>query len=182
MKHQMNRRDFLIGSGVVLWLPSARADLYDDYINSTSKIPFVAFLARGGFPGHAFVGIGVSLNAGLIVYERLFGYYPVGGDKVAEAKLVFGKTSGTLDYKWKDTDWSQNYRVSVDKAKHDAAIAVADQWLKNDPKYNLFAAGGKNCSSFAGEVARAVGLKVPEGAGTMLPIDYISRLRKANGG
>ena len=178
----MKRRTWLLGTGMATWLPLARADLYDDYINSVSKQPFVAFLGRGGFPGHAFVGIGVQLNAGLRVYERFMGYYPVGGDKVSEVKLVLGKASGMLDYQWKDTSWTQEYRVNVDPVEHAAAIAVADTWRSNDPKYNLFASGGKNCSSFAGEVAKAVGLKAPSGAGLMLPVAFIIKLREANGG
>lgn len=161
---------------------SAQADLYDDYINSSSKSPFVAFLARDGFPGHAFVAVGVHLDSGLMVYERFFGYYPISDSKLAEAKLVFSKTTGQLDYKWKDTAWQVNYRVAIPEDKKSAVMAVVDKWKSNDPKYNLFALGGKNCSAFAGEVAVAAGLKVVDGAGSMLPIDYIKKLRQANGG
>jgi hypothetical protein len=182
------RRILLGTGGLMLALAScliparARGDLYDDYINSTSKKAFVAFLARGGFPGHAFVAVGMELEASLLVYERFFGYYPVADNKVAEAKLAFGKTTGRLDYKWKDTAWDANYRVAVSDDKKAAVIAVVDRWKSNDPKYNLFAQGGKNCSAFAGEVATAAGLKPISGAGSMLPIDYIKRLRAANGG
>jgi hypothetical protein len=179
----IRRRQFIVVMPFLVAAPCvARADLYEDYINSTSKLPFVAFLARGGFPGHAFVGIGTQLEAGLIIYERFFGYYPTGEDKVAEAKLVFGKATGALDHKWKDTAWDVNYRIRVDDTKKKAALDVADKWKSNDPKYNLFGLGGKNCGSFAAEVAAAAGLKAPAGAGLMLPVDYIKRLRAANGG
>ena len=78
-----SRRQFLRGLIVVplfgLWSGTATADLYDDYTNSVSRQPFVAFLARPSEgdvdkPGHAFVGIGVELDNGLTVYERLLGY------------------------------------------------------------------------------------------------------------
>ena len=183
MENWIARRRFVFSlPALALVLGRANADLYDDYINSTSKQPFVIFIARKGAPGHAFVGIGVQLNAGLIVYERFFGYYPTGGDKFAEAKLVFGKTSGALDYKWKDTQWDVTYRKDVDETRKQAAVAVFDKWKSNDPKYNLFSLGGKNCSSFAAEVAKALALNTPAGAGAMLPFDYIEKLRKANGG
>lgn len=176
-----SRRQFLALAAASLIPEAATADLYDDYINSNSKQPFIAFLARKGVPGHAFVGIGVRLEAGLTVYERFFGYYPVASGTASEVKLVFGKVSGALDYKWKDTAWDEAYIVQVDDARKASAIAVADKWKGADPKYNLFASGGKNCSTFASEVAAAVGLKVPSGAGSMLPSTYIEKLKKANG-
>ncbi|HRD89175.1 MAG TPA: hypothetical protein PK752_13115 [Accumulibacter sp.] len=176
-----SRRQLLALAAISLIPKVATADIYDDYINSASKQPFVAFLARKGIPGHAFVGIGVRLEAGLIVYERFFGYYPAANGAASEVKLIFGKASGALDYKWKDTAWDEAYVVQVDDARKASAIAVADKWKGADPKYNLFASGGKNCSTFASEVAAAVGLKVPSGAGSMLPATYIEKLKKANG-
>lgn len=178
---QLARRGFLLATCGLAALPRrASADLYDDYINSTSKEPFVAFLARGGVPGHAFVAIGVRLNAGLEVYERFFGYYPAGDGKLSQAKLVFGKESGKLDYRWADLSWDETYRVSIDDTKRAAALAVIERWRSKDPKYNLFALGGKNCSVFASEVAVAIGLKAASGPGAMLPVDYIRALRRIN--
>lgn len=176
-----SRRQFLALAAALLIPEVAIADLYGEYINSTSKQPFVAFLARKGVPGHAFVGIGVRLEAGLTVYERFFGYYPAASGKASEVKLVFGKVSGALDYKWKDTAWDEAYVVQVDDVRRASAIAVADKWKGADPKYNLVASGGKNCSTFASEVASAVGLMAPSGAGSMLPASYIEKLKKANG-
>lgn len=176
----LTRRDLLMGLGAAGTLRVARADLYDDYINSKSKQPFVAFLARKGLPGHAFVGVGVRLEAGLVVYERFFGYYPTGANKAEQTKLVFGKTSGALEHRWADTSWDLNYVVQVDDTKKAAALKVADTWRSNDPKYNLFAREGKNCSSFAAEVAVAAGLVAPSGAGSMLPINFIEKLKVAN--
>ena len=172
----------MVLAGSVVVVGTSRADLYDDYINSRSKHPFVVFLARGGFPGHAFVGTGVDLEAGLRVYERFYGYYPITGDKVAAIKLALGKTSGAIEYKWKDTSWDVNYLVPIDDAKKAAILAVLDRWKSDDPKYTLVASGGKNCSSLAGEMAEAAGLKTVGGAGTMLPVEYVRKLKAANGG
>jgi hypothetical protein len=175
------RRDLLVLLGLTSFAKRALADLYDDYLNSPSKKPFVAFLARGGVPGHAFVGLGVTLEAGLRVYERFYGYYPVGDDKAEVKKLVLGKTSGAIDHKWKDTSWEVSYIASIDNKARETVVSVLEQWKVDDPKYNLFASGGKNCSSLAGEVATAAGLKAPSGAGSMLPVDYIRKLKASNG-
>ena len=54
----------------------ARADLYDDYINSVSKKPYVQFVGRKGTTsslGHSFIGAGLELEAGLLLLERVFG-------------------------------------------------------------------------------------------------------------
>ena len=91
----LSRRAILAAVGS-LGASTARADLYDDYINSTSKRPFVAFLARKGVPGHAFVGVGVDLESGLRVYERFFGMYPDSAGKMSSVNLIFSKTSGRL--------------------------------------------------------------------------------------
>lgn len=177
----LSRRDLLTMMGLASVAQSALADLYDDYLNSPSKKPFVAFLARSGVPGHAFVGLGVSLEAGLRVYERFYGYYPAADDKAEVKKLVLGKTSGAIDYKWKDTSWEVSYIAAIDNQAREAVVSILERWKVDDPKYNLFASGGKNCSSLAGEVATAAGLKAPSGAGSMLPVDYIRKLKAANG-
>jgi hypothetical protein len=161
-------------------ISAVRADLYDDYLNSTSKQPFVAFLARSGTPGHAFVGVGVKLNAGLLVYERFFGYYPGASGAAEQAKLVLGRTTGALEHKWADTSWDVSFTFNIDDNQRKKALAVADKWKQSDPQYNLFAQGGKNCNSFAAEVATAVGLKAPPGPGTTLPPAYIQKLKDAN--
>ena len=179
---RLSRRKLLAWLSLGTLAAPVRADLYDDYINSTSKQPFVAFLARRGVPGHAFVGIGVTLEAGLTVYERFLGFYPLLDGTPADAKLVFGQTSGALDFKWHDLAWDEKYVVTVDDSKKAAALAVADTWRQSGSQYNMFAAGGKNCSSFVGEVATSIGLKAPGGAGSMFPADYIRALREANGG
>jgi hypothetical protein len=181
----VRRRVILAVIACNLMPAAAYADLYDDYINSVSKRPFVAFLARNspgssGFPGHSYVGIGVELDNGLLVYERLFGYFPVSESVLNEVKAVFTNVSGDLHSKIEDVAWQVELRIPVDSAKHDAALAVADRWKASDPKYNLLANGGKNCSSFAAEVAQAVGLKTPSGAGSTLPVNYIMALKKLN--
>ena len=68
---QISRRALLLATGLTSFIGTARADLYDDYINSSSKVPFVAFLARSPSvdgPGHAYVGLGVEVDNGNVIY------------------------------------------------------------------------------------------------------------------
>ena len=183
MNSRTSRRNALSLLGTLGLLAAAwpaRADPYDDYLNSKSKQPFVSFLGRRGAPGHAFVAVGVKLEAGLIIYERFYGYYPAEGGKANVVKLAFSKVSGKLDHQWADTKWEEEYQVNISDEQREAALKAFDRWKANDPKYNLFASGGKNCSSFAAEVATAVGLKAPAGAGSNFPADYIVKLKAAN--
>ena len=163
----------------------AKSDLYDEYINSVSKSPFVAFLARGpdiptSLAGHAFVAIGIEIDNGVRVYERIFGYYPSDDGTITMVKSVFTKVDGALKYKLSDTTWDVEYRISIDSDQRASAIATIDNWAKNDPKYNVIANGGKNCTSLISEVASALGLRIPDGAGNTRPVQYIEALRKLN--
>ncbi|SDA34240.1 hypothetical protein SAMN02799622_05738 [Methylobacterium sp. UNC378MF] len=181
----IHHRRLFIGLAFAFCCQNARADLYDDYTNSKSKRPFVSFLARNtegssSKPGHSYVAVGVELDNGLRVYERIFGYYPKSDAVFEEVKAVFTKVVGDIKYKLPDVIWTVELNVPTDEAGHKAALSVMEAWLKNDPKYQLFANGGKNCSAFAGEVAEAIGLKVPSGAGSKFPVTFISELRALN--
>ena len=181
--HMDLTRRAVLTIGLLLGLCSgARADLYDDYVNSASKKPFVAFLARksphsAGKPGHSFVGIGVEVDNGELIYLRLYGYYPNSSDVLTEVKALFSKVSGDIHEDIQDVSWTVQYRVDVDDAVLAKAQAVFDSWKSADPKYNLLALGGKNCSSLVAETAAAIGLKVPSGAGSTFPVNYVQALK-----
>ena len=175
----IDRRLAIIGVGA-FGTSFARADLYDDYINSTSKLPFVAFLARKGVPGHAFVGVGVDLRSDLRVYERFFGLYPDNQGKLSSLKLVFGKTSGRLDYKWEDSTWDTMLVKRVAEEEKSAVLKQFQKWSASTPEYSLLGNGGMNCNQLAGDVAKSIKLSVPGGGATMLPWNYIDALKQAN--
>ena len=182
---KFHRRELMIGVLASSFPIAARADLYDDYINSVSRQPFISFFARTsdgslGKPGHSFCAVGTELDNGERVYEQLFGYYPKSETLFEEVKAVFTRVSGDLTAKFKDTGWQVEYRVPINEAQHTAVLKVYEKWKSSDPGYNLFANGGKNCSSFAAEVAQSVGLKVPSGVGSTFPIDFMTKLRDLN--
>lgn len=174
----VTRRDFpflLLGAA-----STVRADLYDEYLNSTAKKPFVSFLSRKGVPGHAFVGLGAELESSLIVYERMFGLYPNAKNKLASLKIVLGQTDGKLDYRWEDVSWEVEFKNYVTAEQMSVVLKHFEAWSQSAPAYSLLGNDGKNCSMLAADVAHAIGLKVPTGADTTLPWNYIEALRKAN--
>lgn len=176
----ISRRVFCIAS--VAYPSLARADLYDDYINSTSKYPFVSFLGRKGSSdsiGHAFVGAGIQIDSGLRVYERFFGLYPKDGS-LAAIKSIFSKVSGQLDQTWADLTWDTEMQVPILDIQKTLVMAKFEEWTDSAPKYSLIANGGMNCSGLVAQVAGLVGQIVPAGTGTTRPWKYIEALKNAN--
>ena len=160
----------------------ARADLYDDYINSKSRQAFVAFLGRKGSTatvGHAFVAVGVQIEAGLQIYERFFGLYPKEGS-LAAIKSIFTPTSGRIDYTWDDVAWDSQLRQSIDDDQKALVLAAFAKWSSDAPQYALLGNGAINCNGLVSEVARGAGLKVPGGAGTTRPWKFIEALKALN--
>ncbi len=160
----------------------AWADLYDDFINSVSKKPFVSFLGRKGSTstiGHAFVGVGVELDAGLLLFERFFGLYPKDG-ALAGLKSSFGPQSGKLDRTWDDLAWDTELRRFIDDNQKAAVLAHFNEWSATPPKYSLTGNGGMNCNGLVAAVAATVSLKVPGGAGSTRPWRYIEQLKELN--
>lgn len=176
---------FTIGTAPLLQFSASDAqpgDLYDDYINSTSKIPFVSFLGREGSlnsVGHAFIAVGVRLNATLIVYERFFGLYPENGS-LAAVKSVFTPTSGKIDMTWADTSWDTEVNRTIDANQKTKVLAKFNEWNSAAPQYSLLAHGGLNCNGLIAEVARSIGMSAPPNAGSTRPWKYIKALEKLN--
>lgn len=167
-----------LGSSALL----ARADLFDDYINSTSKKPFVSFLGRKGNAdsiGHAFVGVGVQIDSGLRVYERLFGLYPKDG-ALAAIKSMLSKQAGQINYQWKDVGWDSEVIKWIDDSQKKAVLAQFATWSNAAPQYSLTENGGINCSGLVADVAKSAGLTVPSGAGSTRPWKYIESLKVVN--
>lgn len=183
----LGRRQILLALGSApFWLgrslQSHASDLYDDYINSTSKEPFVAFLARQatlGTVGHAFVGVGVQLDSSLLVYERFFGLYPKDGS-LAAVKSIFSPVSGKLDANWDDLSWDTELRRTINDSQKTQVLLQFQRWSSAAPEYSLAGNGGINCNGLIADVARALDMKVPGGAGTTRPWKFIEGLRSAN--
>lgn len=177
---KISRRLFLLVPPLVLLRTAAKADLYDDYINSRSRQPFVSFFARDDTStGHAFVSVGTELDNGLTVYEGVYGYYPASFEK--KIMKFRGADRGIITFKENDYPSAIRYRKNVDDSKKAKALAIFDKWKSEDPKYNLLAYGGKNCNSLVKEVAQAIGVKIPaDNPGVTFPANYIRLMKEAN--
>lgn len=164
-------------------LPGSWAtDLYDDYINSTSKVPFVAFLGReatGATIGHAFVGVGVRLDATFTVYERIYGLYPKDG-ALAAVKSIFTPISGKIDSTWADMSWDSEINRTIDANQKVNVLDQFEKWGSSAPQYSLLANDGMNCNSMVADVARSLEMTVPDGAGSTRPWKFIKALDSAN--
>lgn len=161
---------------------SHASDIYDDYVNSVSKQPFVAFLGREAnlsTVGHAFVGIGVQLDTTLLVYERLFGLYPKDGT-LAAVKSVFSSVSGKLDLSWSDIAWDTEIRRFIDDNQKAKVLSQFLKWSSDEPEYSLLSNSGINCNGLVGDVASSLDMKVPKGAGTTRPWKFIEALKLEN--
>jgi hypothetical protein len=182
----MDRRSLLLALGFSPIAFAAKADLYDDYINSISKQPFVSFMARGpstspiSLAGHAFVAVGTELDNGELFYEAIFGFYPDGTGAATDVKMILSTVPGVLKFTWPDLAADTKYRVNVTSDQKAAALAAATQWTVDHPNYNLFANGGMNCNAFAAAVAAAIGLTAPSAPGTTLPVAFIQALKAMN--
>ena len=93
---------------------------------------------------------------------------------INDVKGTSTSVSGDLTSALPDLTWKTEYRVSVTEARHTAALDIFDKWMSNDPNQ------GKNCNSFVSEVASAMGLKVPDGAGSTFPFNFIEALKSLN--
>jgi hypothetical protein len=151
--------------------------LYDDYINSVSKKYFVDFLARRGVPGHAFVNVRVSLSADLEIALAAFGIYPDSGKKLSGIKSIISPTDGELKYTFDDLDWSTRFTVEASDEQAKTILKKLNEWKQETPKYSLFADGGLNCNALVAAVAKELGLRIPNGAGSTLPWFFIDELR-----
>ena len=161
-------------------LASADPDLLDTYKNSSSKKPFVTFFARDdGLTGHAFVGIGVELDNGLLFYEGVYGYYPT-SIGLSSVKALY-KDQGVITFKFDDLVPSVTFRTTISESQKAKVLKVLDTWRAADPGYNLLAKGGANCSVLGREIAKEIGLKLPsEDPGLTLPASYIQSLKSVN--
>lgn len=175
-----SRRVLVLGP-MALYASAAAADLYDDWINSSSKVSFVAFFARNDTAtGHAFVGLGTELDNGLLFYEGLYGFYPASGGKRAYKALF--RDVGVIDFKMEDLGpATHRFRKSISEEQKGRALEVLRKWKSDRPSYNLLALGGNNCNVLAREIANSIGFKLPsENPGTTFPANYFSRLKQLN--
>jgi hypothetical protein len=135
----------------------------------------LVFMTRSELPGHAFVAFSEDRNSngvGLCLV-RAFGFYPGPGHKG-----VVGPVPGAIVDEAARNGLSRGEAqliVRVDRVDYRKAEDIRRRWV--DRTYQLTES---DCITFSGEVAAAIGLKVPDRERTILPVDYVRRLAAAN--
>lgn len=143
---------------------------------------FVDFRARYALSyGHTYVAYGRLNSAGQIVESHVAGLHPAGDSSAPWmiGHLVFvpsetGPSDGDLEEKY----IAASYRVTMDQARYNEMVSYIRQQQTNSP---LWHAVFYNCNTFAGNIARHIGLQAP--AVTLVyPAVYINAMRDMNNG
>lgn len=128
---------------------------------------------NGEFTGHAFMCIGLQLNAG--IKEDCYGFYPrndtikgyIGGPGVVESE--FKKNPD----RFSRVDQSLKVPITIDQRR--AILTLVNNW--NSANYAL---SSQQCVDFVRAVAQAAGLKVPARNAVEYPADFLARLKVLN--
>lgn len=143
---------------------------------------FVDFRARYALSyGHTYVAYGRLNAAGQIIESHVAGLHPAGESSTPWmiGHFVFvpsetGPSDGDLEEKY----IAASYRVTMDQARYTEMVAFIQQQQATSP---LWHAVFYNCNTFAGNIARHIGLAAP--AVTLVyPAVYINAMRDMNKG
>lgn len=136
----------------------------------------VVLCAREGVPGHAFVVLGKEDEKRMMSTIEAFGFYP----EKKDLKPLFGTVPGSLANEFirgKGTKNDHSLILKVDDEQFAAVEKLRADWAKRKPDYKLFE---RNCITFTGEAAKALGLTVPAGKDTDLPPTFLKNLIEKN--
>jgi hypothetical protein len=135
----------------------------------------VVICSRPGIPGHAMVILGREDEAKKACTVEAFGFYPESG-----TKALFGPVPGKIADEFLAgkgiAKAACRVILKVDKDKFDEVDAVRRRWASKK-EYKLLEA---DCVTFAGEVARKLGLKVPKRGEAKTPMKYVEKLYEMN--
>ena len=147
---------------------------------------YLVFMARGPVPpGHAFVMWGREDDEKQMSTFKAFGLYP---DSDNELKIVFGEVPGEIKDEWqsdKMSDITHRLIVKVNKAAYQKSLQVKRKWETNfqetEISTNTYELIKKDCVTFASDIARSIGLLIPDrNLSTYLPEDFIRALIDIN--
>jgi len=151
--------------------------LYPD--NNVSSKPILEFRARPPTtippsPGHAFVFIGRVLDNGMTVFYAAGGFYP---ENNTVKNVLLGP--GNIKYKIDDMKSDQVFRVNISPEQEDLVKYILTNW--DSKAYNI---AWQNCVSLQRDIAKSIGLKVPEfdpkNLGAEIPSNFVAALRTSN--
>ena len=142
---------------------------------------FIEFRSRYAYTyGHAYVVFGTLDARGKMVNPQVAGLAPKSDDPsvymaghVVPVESSTGWTDGDLEPEYMSAYW----RVMLSEPEYRKAVANIRKLQASSP---LWHASLYNCNAFVGDIARSMGYKTP--FHWILPQDYVTKLRKMNGG
>ena len=149
---------------------------------ATGKTYFVDFRSRYALTyGHTFVYYGRVNSAGREVSVKVAGLAPKSDDPavysaghLVPVESSTGATDGDLEWQYMTAMW----RVMLTKPEYDKVVAEIRR-MQN--KHKQWHAVIYNCNAFVGDIAAFMGYN-SKPAHLLVPRDYITQLRKRNGG
>jgi hypothetical protein len=142
---------------------------------------FIEFRSRYAYTyGHTYVVFGTLDARGKMVNPQVAGLAPKSDDPsvymaghVLPVESSTGWTDGDLEPEYMSAYW----RVMLSEPEYRKVVAYIRKLQASSP---LWHASLYNCNAFVGDIARSMGYKTP--FHWLLPQDYVTKLRKMNGG
>jgi len=132
---------------------------------------FVVFCSRGRSPtGHAFVTQGIDDSSAQQCKANAFGFYPLNG------KGVLGPVPGRIAEEALSTPTTDRLIVRVNKAQYDNVAKIRKRW--ETQQYRVIE---RDCVAFISEVAKDLGLKLPDRDAALLPQEFVRKMLEING-
>lgn len=142
---------------------------------------FIEFRSRYAYTyGHSYVVFGKLDARGKMIKPEVAGLAPKSDDPsiymaghMVPVEASTGWTDGDLEPEYMSAYW----RIMLSEPEYRKVVADIRKLQANSP---LWHASLYNCNAFIGDIARSMGYRTP--FHWLLPRDYVTKLRKMNGG
>jgi hypothetical protein len=142
---------------------------------------FIEYRSRYAYTyGHSYVVFGTLDARGRMVKPEVAGLAPKSNDPavyMAGHMLPVESSTGWTDGDLEPEYMSAYWRVMLSEAEYRKVVAYIRKLQASSPVWH---ASLYNCNAFVGDIARSMGYKTP--FHWLVPQEYITKLRKMNGG
>jgi len=159
--------------------PGEEGTAGSEAMGEASQLYFIEFHARVYGPfGHTYMVYGPLDRNGNPVARNYIGLAPKGGAVGYAVASSPAFVPATLEPSERDFNMTPltSYRHILEPGQYADLLAFVANARKEDHWWNLYL---NNCNSFAGEMARAAGMKSPL-VPTLIPMVFVSELRDLN--
>jgi hypothetical protein len=147
--------------------------------SATATAFYIEFRAReeAGGHGHSYVTLGEIDTSGAARQTIVAGFLPDGADSDRWGKVGV-PVAGTVGITRSDIAGRHHarFRVAISRAQYFGVVRKIQHLRRTWRMYELLL---RNCNSFAGQIAGAVGLRAPMVA-AQYPVRYVTELRSLN--